>query len=80
MVASKSGDDISFSSSLAIVPYGEGEIVLRRHSGTNAAIVSHYSGKAVIASVASIENGQLKITAQRNLDGMPLEWIEVRIW
>jgi hypothetical protein len=80
VVASKSGDDISSASNLAIVPYGDGEIVLRRHSGTKAEIVSHYFGEAVTMSQSSIENGQLKIAArQRNLGGMPLEWIEVRI-
>jgi len=80
VVASKTGDNISSSSNLAVVSYGDGEIVLRRHTGTKAEIVSHYFGEAVTRSQASIENGQLKITArQRNLAGMPLEWIELRI-
>jgi hypothetical protein len=80
VVASKTGDNIGSSSNLAVVPYGDGEIVLRRQSGTKAEIVSHYFGEAVTRSHASIENGQLKITArQRKLNGMPLEWIEVRI-
>jgi hypothetical protein len=80
VVASKSGDSIASSGSLALVPYGDGEIVLRRRSGTNAEIISHYFGDAATKSRAPIENGQLKIVAlQRNPSGKPLEWIEVSI-
>jgi hypothetical protein len=80
VVASKTGDSIASSGNLAIVPYGEGEIVLRRNLGSKAEIISHYFGDAVTKSQAPIENGQLKIAArQRNAAGKPLEWIEVRI-
>jgi hypothetical protein len=80
VVASKSGDGIASSGSLALVPYGDGEIVLRHNSGTNAEIISHYFGDAVTKSRVPIENGQLKIAAlQRNSSGKPLEWIEVSI-
>ena len=80
VVASKTGDSISASNNLAIVPYGDGEIVLRRRLGTKAEIISHYSGQEVTRSHATIEDNQLKFIArERNLAGMPLEWIEVRI-
>jgi hypothetical protein len=80
VVASKTGDSIASSGNLAIVPYGDGEIVLRRNLGTTAEIISHYFGDAVTKSRAPIENGQLRISAlQRNPTGKPLEWIEVRI-
>jgi len=80
LVASKTGDDISSSSTLAVVPYADGEIVLRRRAGTKAEVISHYFGEIVTKDQVPIENGQLKITVrQRNLAGMPLEWIEVRI-
>jgi hypothetical protein len=80
VVASKTGDSIASSGNLAIVPYGDGEIVIRRQSGTKAEIISHYFGETATRSHASIENGQLKITAlERNPAGKPLEWIEVHI-
>jgi hypothetical protein len=80
VVASKTGDSIASSGNLAIVPYGDGEIVLRRNLGRTADIMFHYFGDAVTTSQAPIENGQLKITTRdRNSAGRPLEWIEVRI-
>ena len=80
VVASKTGDSIASSGNLAIVPYGDGEIVIRRQSGTKAEIISHYFGETATRSHASIENGQLKITVlERNPAGKPLEWIEVHI-
>jgi hypothetical protein len=80
VVASKTGDDIASSGNLAMVPYGSGEIVLCRHFGTKAEIISHYFGETVTKSEATIENGELKVTVcERNLAGMPLEWIELRI-
>jgi hypothetical protein len=80
VVASKTGDSIASSGNLAIVPYGDGEIVLRRNLGKTAEIISHYFGDAVTESRAPIENGQLKIAAlQRNATGKPLEWIEVHV-
>jgi hypothetical protein len=80
LVASKSSDDIASSRDLAIVPYGDSEVVVRRESAGNAKITSHYFGGATSRGQVAIENGQLKITArERNPAGMPLEWIEVHI-
>jgi hypothetical protein len=80
VVASKTGDSISSSGNLAMVPCGDGEIVLRRNGGTKAKLISHYFGGAVTKSEAAIANGELKVAAQQlNPAGKPLEWIEVRI-
>jgi hypothetical protein len=80
VVASKTGDSIASSGNLAIVPYGDAEVVLRRQLGRKAEIISHYFGAAPIRSQGMIENGQLKISArERNPAGVPLEWIEVNI-
>jgi hypothetical protein len=80
VVASKTADSIASSANLAVVPCGDGEIVLRRSSGTKAEISSHYFGGTVTGSEATIANGELKIIAhQHNSEGKPLEWIEVRI-
>ena len=80
VVASKTGDGIAASRTLAMVPYGDGEIVLGRKFGKTAEIISHYFGDAVTRDQAEIEGEKLKVTArQRNAAGMPLEWIEVHI-
>jgi hypothetical protein len=80
VVASKTGDSIASGGNLAMVPYGGGEIVIRRNLGTKAEIVSHYFGEAVTRGQAVIANGELKIDAvEHNTAGKPLEWIEVRI-
>jgi hypothetical protein len=81
VVASKTGESIASTSKLAIVPYGDGEIVVRREMGRKAEIVAHYFGdSSEIRSTASIENGELKLVAEvRNATGVPLEWIEVNI-
>jgi len=80
VVASKTGDSIASSGNLAMVPYGAGEIVLRRRLGTKAEVVSHYFGGEATRSEARIESGELKVSAlDRNAVGKPLEWIEVRI-
>ncbi len=80
VVASKTGESIDTSGNLAMVPCGDGEIVLRRRGGTHAEIVSHYFGGAVARSEAAIANSELKVTAhQHNSEGKPLEWIELRI-
>lgn len=80
VVASKTGDGIASSGNLAIVSCGNSEIVLRRQLGSKAEIVSHYFGGSLVNSRATIENGELKLTArERNEAGSPLEWIEVHI-
>ena len=81
VVASKTGESLASTIKLAIVSYGEGEIVLRRESGTTAEIVAHYFGDSPeIKSTVSIEKGELKLVAKkRNAVGAPLEWIEVNI-
>ncbi|MGC2399525.1 MAG: hypothetical protein WA510_07075 [Acidobacteriaceae bacterium] len=80
VVASKTPDSIASSAHLAIVPYGDGDVVLRRQFGTKVEIVSHYFGEAQVRNQATIENGELKITArERDPGGRPLEWIEVHI-
>ncbi len=80
VVSSQVREGITRGGKLAVVPYGSGEIVIRREQGREASIISHYFGGTVVKSQSVIENGQLKITAQdRNSAQMPLEWIELSI-
>ena len=80
VVASTTSQSILRSDRLAVVPFGGGEILLRRQSGKKAVTLSHYLGGAVEPGEAPIDDGQLKLFARvQSSAGMPLEWIEVRI-
>ena len=80
VIASKSSESIARSSKLAVVAYGDGEIVIRRQQGRRATIVSHYFGDISTQSHTQIEGDCLRLTAaDRNATGNPLEWIEVTI-
>ena len=82
VVASRTDQGIVLTTKLAIVPYGSGEIVVRREMGTKAEVVAHYFGAArEVRSVVAIKNGALAIVAkERSAGGIPLEWIEVNIF
>ena len=80
VVASQTSKGITRSNKLAVVSYGDGEIVLKRQEGKQAEILSHYFGDTSAQSKARIEDGRLRIAVNpRNSAGKPLEWIEVRI-
>jgi len=80
VVASRGKSSISRDAELALVAYGGGEISILRESGTQAEIVSHYFGGESSPSQAQIRNGRLTITvADRNAEGKPLEWMDIRI-
>jgi hypothetical protein len=80
VVASRESVGITRSSHLAVVPFADGEILIRRHQGSRAEAVSHYFGNASVPGKASIKGGFLLIVAnQRGPGGKPLEWIEVHI-
>jgi len=80
IVSSRNSEAIQRSSSLAIVPYGSGEIVLHREQGKLAEIALHYFGGDTDKLTLPIAGNQLKFTAAaHNAAGLPLEWIEIEI-
>ncbi len=80
VVASKTNDGIASASHLAIVPYGEGEVILRRSGGTKATLTEHYFGGGKSTLELSIENGKLRVPLrERSADGGIVEWLEVVI-
>jgi len=80
VVSSRTAASIARAGTLAIAPYGGGEIVIRREQGTRAEVRSHYFGGGESVEPVAIEGGKLKITArERDAGGKPLEWIEARI-
>jgi hypothetical protein len=80
VVSSRTSESLSRCTRLAVVPYGDAEIVLHREQGTRAEIHSHYLRDSVTQSHTTIEDGQLKLRVPiLNSAGEPLEWIEVFI-
>jgi hypothetical protein len=81
VVASKSAEGVERASRLAIVPYGDGELRIRRagKQAKSAEIIEHAWGNRLGRSVSiPVKNGTLTIPLrERADDGSPVEWIEV---
>jgi len=82
VVASKTAEGISRSARLGVVPYGDGELTLRRDEqcSTKAKVTEHSFGGRVKHSEVSFWTGKLSISFMEHADdGTPIEWIEVEI-
>jgi hypothetical protein len=81
VVASKTAGGIGKSSRLAIVPYGDGELKIRRAGEETkpAQVIEHAWGNRPGKSVSiPVKNGTLTIPLrERTDDGSPVEWLEV---
>ncbi len=80
VVASKTNEGLEGASRLAVIPYGDGELVLKRdltESGS-AELTEHYFGGGRATSRLRIQNGTLRMPLrERGEDGSIVEWIEV---
>jgi hypothetical protein len=82
VIASRTNESLERSTNLALVPYGEGAVVLRRQSSSlvSAKIVEHYFGGQSHFRDVEFRNGVLEITLHESDNvGLPIEWIEVEI-
>lgn len=83
VVASRTAEGIQHTSSLAIVPYGDGELRIKRSAdkGQSAEIIEHTWGdRTEKIAQASVQDGILVIRLrERNDQGLPVEWIEARV-
>jgi hypothetical protein len=81
VVASKTAEGIERASRLAVVPYGDGELRIRRAGAEMkpAEIIEHAWGNRLGKSVSiPVKDGTLTIPLrERADDGSPVEWIEV---
>ena len=80
--ASKTSDGMATASKMAVVPYGEGELVIQRSGGqtSQAAVTEHYFGGKSKESRIEIREGTLRLPLrERDEEGAPLEWIELNI-
>jgi hypothetical protein len=82
VAASKTSDGIARTTKLAVVPYGEGELVIQRsdRKATEAAVTEHYFGGNTKESRIEIREGMLRLPLrERDENGSPLEWIELNV-
>ena len=82
VAASKTSDGIARTIKLAVVPYGEGELVIQRSDGqtSEAAVTEHYFGGNSKESRIEIGEGKLRLPLrERDEKGSPVEWIELNV-
>jgi hypothetical protein len=82
VVASKTSEGIARTTKLAVVPYGEGELVIQRSDGqtSEAAVTEHYFGGNSKESRIEIRAGTLRVPLrERDEKGSPVEWIELNV-
>jgi len=81
LVTSKTDDEISRATSLAIVPYGDGELVIQQPQLATAqvTIVEHSFGGRTSEKKLAPQGSSLRVPLREIDDaGSPLEWIEVQ--
>ena len=82
VVASKTPQGIARTAKLAVVPYGDGEVTVRRESTApaSATVTEHYFGGGEKTSHVSIHNGLLAVPLRERAENASIvEWIEVDI-
>jgi hypothetical protein len=82
VAVSKTSDSITTATKLALVPYGEGELVIQRsdRQSTEAAVTEHYFGGNSKKSRVEIREGMLRLPLrERDENGSPVEWIELNV-
>ena len=82
VAASKTSHGLAKTTRLAVVPYGEGELVIQRsdRQASEAAVTEHYFGGNSKESRIEIREGTLRLPLrERDETGSPVEWIEVLV-
>jgi hypothetical protein len=80
VVASKTREGIARATKLAVVPYGEGELTIKREveASASASMTEHYFGGGSKARSLTVENGHLRVPLrERSEGGSVVEWIEL---
>ena len=78
VVASRAREGIEKANSLAVVPYGDGEVSIRRAQGSRAEVIEHWFGGATTTAQAAIQDGFCRLKARtKNESNTPLEWLDL---
>jgi hypothetical protein len=79
VVASRTPGGIAKAAKLGIVPYGKGELIIKREGHENsAAITTHRFRLPPVKARLSLTGGELRVPiAERLQDGSVVEWLEV---
>lgn len=80
VVASRTTEGITETTHLAAVPFGEGELTVKRSRGASARLTEHYFKAASSTSQLKIANGELRIPLrEKSESGAVIEWIEIEV-
>ena len=78
VVASKTADGLDRTSKLGLVPYGDGELKLRRKNGAAAEVTEHLLNGTVHRRHVPLAGGELRLTFREHDEGgAPVEWTEI---
>ena len=82
VVASKTAEGISRASRLGVVPYGDGQVTIRRDDdrSTVARVTEHSFGGRIEHREITMRGGKLRLPlTERDDNGTPIEWLELEI-
>jgi hypothetical protein len=81
VVAARSSGSIARAAQLGVVPYGDGELSVKREgAATSANATEHYFGGSQKPLPLAVENGRLRVPLrERTEDGSWVEWIDISI-
>jgi hypothetical protein len=82
VIASKTNEGIAKAAKLAVVPYGQGEVIIHRADpkAPEAVVIEHYFGGNSKESRITIREGMLRLgLRERNEMGSLVEWMEVNV-
>jgi hypothetical protein len=82
VIASLTQDGLARASALGVVPYGTGELSLRREnaSSSHAVVTEHLFGGGAATIHVPLRDGKLNLNLREHTtDGAPIEWIAVTV-
>jgi hypothetical protein len=81
VVASKTNQGIEKASRLAVVPFGEGELILKRTGEARSVVATeHYFGGGKKTNPLIMQNGRLRLLLrEKATSGTLIEWIEIGV-
>jgi CobQ-like glutamine amidotransferase family enzyme len=80
VVASRTKEGLARTDKLGVVPYGEGQVTLKREDGAQTAeVIEHYFRGPITTRKVAVEGGMLRLPLRERSENGFVEWIEVNI-